>query len=277
MSVSAASGRIWPTCGVRGSFVFSHTSAALLHGLSSLRVPETIHVSTDRKTASADPRVRVYRLPQAVARRTHLQPGIPVTDLERTLLDCAASLPFDDAVVLADQTLQREVSRDAVLTLLDSGPRMRGAVAARRVLAFADPRAESALESLGRVRLAAMPVPMPQLQVPVQTHRGRKRLDFGWPHLRLGLELDGKAKYFRGGDVGEAVYRERQRQLAIEEAGWVLLRAVWADVVHRADQLELRLVQALARRARQLGVPVFSEAAPGRRELRLSAEIPVSC
>ena len=92
-----------------------------------------------------------------------------------------------------------------MLSLLDEGPRRRGSVTARRVFAFAGARSESVLESLGRIRLQRMAVPMPQPQVLVRTHRGRKYLDFGWPHLRFGLELDGKAKYFRDGDAGEAI------------------------------------------------------------------------
>ncbi len=241
----------------RTPFVFSHTSAALFRDLSLLHLPDAVHISAEQRIACADPRVRVHRAPGILEHRRLLELRLPVTDAERTLLDCATGLPFDDAVVIADQILKGDVSRRDVLSLLDEGPRRRGSVTARRVFAFADARSESVLESLGRIRLQRMAVPMPQPQVLVRTHRGRKYLDFGWPHLRFGLELDGKAKYFRDGDAAEAIYQERQRQLAIEEAGWVILRANWADVVGHPEQLEMRLVQALEQRARQLGVPVF--------------------
>ena len=88
--------------------VFSHKSAAVLWGLDLLTVPQMLdaysrsHCATDRE--------RIHRHKTAISpdEVTRL-PGtsIMVTTVARTLQDCARSMPFREAVVLADSIMRR--------------------------------------------------------------------------------------------------------------------------------------------------------------------------
>lgn len=150
-------------------WVFSDASAALLHGLPLLRLPDRVHVSSVRKPSTRDPQVVVHHRPGIGAHRSLLGGQIPVTDLPRTLLDCAASMGFEDGVVLADHVLRVGVGSEDVLGLLQAAPGFRGARRVRRVLDFADARSESALESLARVAVHELRLPAPRPQMPVRT------------------------------------------------------------------------------------------------------------
>ena len=63
-------------------------------------------------------------------------------------------------------------------------------------------------------------------------------------------EFDGKIKYGRllrpGESTQDVLVRERQRELAIERAGWLVVRFTWSDV-HDPELVRRRLTQAMAR------------------------------
>ncbi|TVZ03838.1 hypothetical protein EAS64_15400 [Trebonia kvetii] len=56
--------------------------------------------------------------------------------------------------------------------VLESCAQWRGVVRARRVIGFADVRAESALESVARVRFAQFKIPAPALQANISGTQG---------------------------------------------------------------------------------------------------------
>ena len=71
-----------------------------------------------------------------------------------------------------------------------------GVVRARQVLGGGDGRAESALESVARVRFAESGIPPPNLQVNVHGKQGFiGRVDFCWHGYRTIAEADGAMKY----------------------------------------------------------------------------------
>jgi hypothetical protein len=76
------------------------------------------------------------------------------------------------------------VERAELLACLDRAKRWPGGPAARRVVAFADGRADSVGESRSRVAIAAAGLPTPVLQWEVRaegTGGFVGRVDFGWP------------------------------------------------------------------------------------------------
>lgn len=91
-----------------------------------------------------------------------------------------------------------------------------------------------------------MPFEMPDQQVEVATRRGRYRLDFAWVKLKVGLEFDGDVKYFAYGPTAEVLLRERKRERALMEDGWLLLRIEWRDLFDEAA-LRRRIAAALLR------------------------------
>jgi hypothetical protein len=70
------------------------------------------------------------------------------------------------------------------------------------------------------------------------------RTDFAWEEHRLVGEFDGRLKYGRllqpGQHAGDAVFREKQREDAIRDEGWGVIRWTWPDL-HRPDRFAARV------------------------------------
>lgn len=232
--------------------VASHGSAAVLHGLPTWKVPlDRVHVTKVRAYGGRRDRlvhVHVARVdPDEVTRVD----GIPVTTLERTVVDLARSLPFEPAVAVGDAALvANRAGADELIDSLRRSARRPGCVRARRVIAFLDGRAESVGESRSRVALhrAGLPTPLPQWEVRDRHGRLLGRTDFGWPDWRVAGEFDGRIKYGRalkpGQDVSEVVYQEKLREDELRAEGLTVVRWCWADLgafEHKAAQLRRSL------------------------------------
>ena len=110
---------------------------------------------------------------------------------------------------------------------------------ARRAVSLANPLAESILESLGRllIALGGLPVPTVQLRVavPGQTYRA----DLGYQDQRVLIEFDGRENHERWEDVAS----DLARQNALTNAGWIVLRFTWAQVMFKPEVV-LRTIRA---------------------------------
>jgi len=222
--------------------VVSHTSAALLWGLPTLRVPATTHViEPGHPRPSASPDVTRHRHRIDPADVTELD-GIRVTTLERTVVDCTMSEPASGGLVVADAALHRGADREQCVRLLASMVGRRGVVRARAVLELADEGAESAGESLARHALLAAGLPRPVTQVPVTTRIGVFWGDVGWPEHRALVEYDGRGKYDGAGV--DVVLAEKRREDALLDAGWRLAR-VTAEDLRRPEATALRVLRLL--------------------------------
>ena len=227
------------------AYVYSHTSAARLRGLTFLRDSSVIHVSCASNPCSgrlgAGVRAHIIRLPE-----DHVQDlgGVRSTTLERTVVDCARIMPLEDALVLADQALARGADRALMLRMMESMAGHRGVVNARRVVELADPRSESVAESRSRLlfHLENLPAPVPQYEV--MTPLGRRFLDFAWPEEMLAVEFDGEVKYFGGKPTERALYEERLRERHLMELGWRFVRLSWTDL-DRPGDIRRRITAAL--------------------------------
>jgi very-short-patch-repair endonuclease len=215
--------------------VASHESAAYLHGIDALLPTGT---TVPRVTLTRRPRertrslidgalIRVARLPDDHVTRAL---GIPVTTVARTVMDIARTTGFMEGVVAADSALHTHVAiKVEFAIILEDCAQWRGIVRARQVLNFSDGRAESALESVARVRFAQFQVPPPGLQVNIRGAQGFiGRADFSWDEYRTVAEADGALKYEDNG-------RERARaQLARDEkfhdAGWGTFHFTWREI-----------------------------------------------
>jgi very-short-patch-repair endonuclease len=232
--------------------VASHESAAYLHGLDLL-LPAGATV----------PRVTLTRRPQEHSRspvsgaliRVAMLPGdhvttvlgIPVTTVARTVMDIARTTGLMEGVVAADSALRDHVAIKVEFAIvLQNCAQWPGIVRARQVLHFADGRAESALESVARVRFAEFRLPPPGLQVNIRgAHGFIGRADFCWDEYRTVAEADGALKYEEQG-------RDRARaQLARDEkfhdAGWGTFHFTWREIYHEPAPTIDRLRRAFAR------------------------------
>ena len=235
--------------------VLSHVSAAVLHGLPAWGVPlDRVHVTRDGTSGG-------HRRPTLHVHVTPLHPdeittvdGLAVTTAARTLADLAREEPFAPAVAAVDAALHRgAVTRAALDDALGRAPRRRGIRAARQAVAFADGRAGRVGESRSRVLLDRARLPPPVLQWEVPARRPVGRADFAWPALRTVGEFCGRVEYGRllrpGREPDDAVLAERRREDAIRDAGFRVVRWVWADL-DDFDDVVARLCAAFAAAAR---------------------------
>lgn len=231
------------------AYLYSHTSAARLHGLVFLRDSPLIHVTCHSKPCAQrlGSGVRTHFIPVPELDRQTLH-GIPVTSLERTIIDCARNLPTEDALVLADQALAFGADRRIMADRLKGMVGHRGVVNARRVVELADPRSESVAESRARLLFHQENIPLPVPQWQVMTPLGPRYLDFAWPEAMLAAETDGKVKYFGEKPTDQALYEERLRERHLMELGWRFVRLTWTDL-DNPREVRQRIKTALSRAA----------------------------
>lgn len=148
----------------------SHDAAAVLWGLELVHEPsQRITVARNRSRATFDG-VQVTR---ADVGATEVRDGLRVTTVVRTLLDCAATLALEEAVVIVDSALRLGCVVLAELEVAASRVRGRHATRVRAVMRLVDPRAESVLESLLRVLLAMAGLAPDESQYVIQDRSGR--------------------------------------------------------------------------------------------------------
>lgn len=215
----------------RAGFVYSHVSAARLHGLYLWQADDFIHLTQAGKPSSIgfgkDTRVHNRALGPE---ETMTIDRVRVTTLERTVIDCCLTMHYRQALILTDHALRLGASLSKLLAEAETLQTHRGIRTLRKVLRNANGRSESPGETLARDLMRELLIEMPELQLWIPSRLGRYRADFAWPQRRLILEFDGKGKYFHYRPTDEAIYRERKRESALIEAGWTVLRIEWKDL-----------------------------------------------
>lgn len=159
-----------------------------------------------------------------------------------TVVDCARTLPFDEALAVADSALRDPtVTRAELVRAADASPRS-GRAKVQRIVQLADARADNPFESC--VRALAFDVPGLTLEPQVQVDH------VGWAdlvdvRLRIVVECDSWA-YHSGPDLFR---RDVRRYTDMVRRDWLVVRFVWEDVAAKpqrvrdvlADVVRLRL------------------------------------
>lgn len=187
---------------------------------------DTVHVTRDRRGGGViRPTLRVHGSQLRDIDRTIVGERA-VTSLPRTVVDLARTLPYEQAVAVADGGLALDVDLAMLAECLEQARRWHGAPQARRVIAFADGRSESVGESYSRISvMRQLDLPMPVLQHEVFDQNGYligRCTSPGWSGALVG-EFDGKVKYGRFRRPGEtfeqAVYRSCARTPSVTRTG----------------------------------------------------------
>jgi hypothetical protein len=225
--------------------VASHATAAAVWGIPTLgRADSRIHLTRPRRKQGT---LRDY--PDVVLHHASLSADdvtihndVALTTPARTVFDLARGRSFRAAVVAADAALRLRVcTRDDLRAVLERCRGWPGSRQARRVFAFADPRAESPLESISRVAFYDYGLPAPILQAVIG---GYERADFLWPDYRVIGEADGMAKY----TDPDVLRREKIREEDFARMGFTVFRWIWRDAYRRPDALAHRGLEILKRR-----------------------------
>ena len=180
----------------------------------------------------------------------------------------ARTASFEAGVVMADGA--RRIHQIEVAELKDVAERQRdcaGSVRVNRVIDFSDPRAATVGESRGRVLIARLGLPAPDLQRRIEDSDGRLIgiSDFYFDEYRTAGEFDGRQKYGRpfyessgrlaDVDLGEVVWQEKRREDAFRDQGHEVVRFVWSELDGRDSQVRARFQRAFDRGARRRSGP----------------------
>ncbi|MGY1742233.1 MULTISPECIES: type IV toxin-antitoxin system AbiEi family antitoxin domain-containing protein [unclassified Blastococcus] len=227
--------------------VLSHTSAARFHELVlPRRVDDVVRLTHPDQWRSG----RGYRIAAAALPPEDLvvADALRATSVARTLLDCAREWSLTDAVVAIDSAMQTRKCRRADLT--DAVLRQshwRGIGAAARAVGLSDGRAESPLETRGRLAMLATGLPAPELQVELHGPQGFVgRVDAWFEEAAVAVEFDGEVKYtdpWGGRTPAEVAWVEKRREDHVRDLDVRVVRVVQEDlprferVAGRIDEL----------------------------------------
>ncbi|MCW2868028.1 MAG: hypothetical protein JWR20_2216 [Marmoricola sp.] len=212
--------------GLRG--VLSHLSAAAWHGWEVKTPPEHTHVTLPRRR-------HLGTAPPVHLHRADLRPdevdGIS-TSVRRTLADCLRSLPFDEALAVADSALRHGVAPEDLDAVAANthGPGRAGVVRAAR---HADGRAANPFESCLRAIAIVVEGLDVSPQVLIRGSRRRARPDLVDEALKIVVEADSFA--WHGGR--EELVRDTRRYNDLAVDGWLVLRFSYEDVMFRPDEV----------------------------------------
>jgi hypothetical protein len=229
----------------------SHGSAARLWGLPVRRdLDRTIRL-TDPTLWRRGKNFHMTRAPLPSADIATVGP-LRLTVASRTLVDCAREWPLEGAVIAMDAALLAEqVTAGQLEKSLAAARQWPGAPRAARAVALADGRAESPLETRGRLRLLGAGFPPPALQVEI---RADTRLigvvDVWFDEAAVAVEFDGRVKYsdpWRGRSPERVLWEEKRREDELRSLDIRVVRIADADLDMRWAGIEGRLRGLFAR------------------------------
>ncbi|MBD8062611.1 hypothetical protein [Oceanitalea stevensii] len=253
--------------------VFSHRTAALLHGLWLVDDDTLVHTSQKRlPSRSVAGRVRHVRdLPADDVTEVS---GLRVTTIERTIVDCAKSMHPRHALVIADSGMRALVAprrdtpssnakrtatlRARLLAMVEQGDR-RHLRRARAVVTWADPLAESPYETILRWVGVSRGLPRPVLQPRYEVEGHVYYPDVRWrlPVTEHGAltetitllgEYDGEVKFLPDDPDGADARRRLSARVMAERRRQNRLASLPGTTVERFDRTDLSDEDAVFRR-----------------------------
>lgn len=228
----------------RANGVVSHLSAASRLGLAVREPPPqpTITVPHGRRLTPS----RRLGAQLFCANLTDAEVVDGVTTPLRTVLDCAARLPFAEALVVADSALARRlVTPPELLSAAAMAPtRFRAKVV--QVARHADGRSANAFESLVRGHAIGVPGLLLEPQVPIAGFTP----DLLDRRLRMAVECDS----FEFHAKRKHLVRDCERYNMFTVGGIALVRFAWEHSMHDPGYIRSTLLAAVATREAELGL-----------------------
>lgn len=225
----------------------SHLSGAMAWGWKVKTPPAQPHVIVPRNC-------RHSQVEGVVLHYAVLDPAAVVagrTSALRTALDCARTLPFDEALAVLDSALRSGgLTTPMLLHAVQQGPRT-GRSRATRVIEAASAKAANPFESVLRVLALEVPgfTPVPQGEVP-----GIGHADVADLGLRIALE----AESWEHHGLREAFEYDIRRYTAMVRCGWLVVRFTWDDVMQKPGYVRETIRDLVALRVRQQEVGLLA-------------------
>jgi very-short-patch-repair endonuclease len=164
-----------------------------------------------------------------------------VTDLPWTAVNLSRYHRLHDALIPLDSALRIGASRDDLMLCAEEMKGWKGTKLVGEAICLAADESESPLESYARGRFIEEGIPSPVLQHPAGVPGRSFRADFAWPQHRVIVETDGKEKYSASGAYGD----EKERERLLQQAGWLVLRCGWDELVQRDSRFLWNLKRTL--------------------------------
>lgn len=213
----------------RLSGVVSHRSAALHWGWAVKTVPELPDVMVPKSRKVPVERRQEVSLHRGTPAPDQVQNG--VTSRTCTLVDCMRTLPFDEALAIADSALRSgDIGKQELIALAD-GVTGAGAARCRRVAAEANAKAANPFESV--LRAIAVDVPGLRFEPQVVIRHGRFAVRPDLVDLEHGVVCEADSFEWHGNR--SALRRDCRRYTGLVVRGWWVLRFTWEDVMFRPD------------------------------------------
>ena len=220
--------------------VASHQSAAQILGYSLVETPTEVHVTVPHGA----------KHPRLAGVRVHWARSLPSDDVIdgytrplRTVLDCSTTLPFPEALAVADSALSVSDLGMYHLRAAAACSPGRGRARRQRVADAADDRADNAFESVLRalVLQAGITTVVPQLRIELR----RRVIVVDLADRRRRLVIEGDSYTYHG---TRAAFRDDcDRYNELVAAGWTVLRFTWEHVMLRPDRVLQVIKETVAR------------------------------
>lgn len=231
------------------SVAVSHDSAALLLGLTGVKNPPLIHISlprAGRRSPTGTEGVVIHNVrdlePLDIVKFKNV---LPLTSATRTLIDLSRMCDPESFELMLDEALRRGLTRLSRLRwrLRTIGQGREGVALLNGLIEEREGAglSQSVLETkfLRLLKRARLPIPVQQFEVFLAGRRAF--LDFAYVDQRLAIEVDGY-RYHSG---IRSYQRDRDRNNALTNLGWRILRFTWKDVIERPDEVIEQIRRAL--------------------------------
>lgn len=220
----------------------SYRAAAAHDGFAIKRVRPEITVPHGQKLVLRDGDLHRTRRPLDIV----VVRGIPTTTRPRTMLDCAAVMPYAAfEPMLQDAVVRKLVRIESLLAIVDrrGGKGVEGTAALRRGLEndLVDEKLASKLELIVARILDTARIPRAERQYPLTCVDGREvRLDFALADRKIAIEANGIRWH---GNATQA-QKTRARMRSITATGWDVYDYGWYEATETPDELRAEVEAA---------------------------------
>ena len=221
--------------------VLSHGSAAYLWGLRET-LPASLDVTSARRCRSR-PGLRVHQVADLDRRDIRRRHDLPLTSPARTIIDQAAEATLDELDrVIAEARAKRLIRPGELEAAVARAGRRRGAAQVRDLLAA---EGEAGITRSKAERMLRRLLRQARLQQPRTNARVvGYEVDFLWEQERLIVEFDS----WQFHSHRRAFENDRRKGVALADAGYLVLRFTWRQLVEEPLAVIAAIARALARR-----------------------------